>query len=93
MTNRPLNDKQAYILLHIERHGETSEHRTAAQLERRGLVCVSHKRERCEWNRVVARLTVCCLTPKGERLIHAARPALKIQRSHYLTPEQLESAE
>ncbi len=61
-----LTDKQSRYLRHIAKHGETSEHRIARQLENKGLVIVLHKRERSEWGRSVATLSVCCLTAKGE---------------------------
>jgi len=65
-----LTDNQMYYLRLIARTGMTSEHRVAKRLAARGLITIRDtKYERVEWNRVVARLSVCSLTDEGRSLI------------------------
>ena len=63
---RKLTPKQSYILRHIARHGETSEHAVARNLESKGLLTIAYKRDRTEWNRTLNQMSVCPLTPEGE---------------------------
>jgi len=67
---RPLTANQVYYLKLIARNGMTSEHAVAKRLEKRGLIRIAdHKYERIEWNRVVARLSICKLTDKGREVL------------------------
>ena len=66
-----LTPKQAYYLRHINKHGETSETAVAKSLEQMGLLHITHNWERREWNRTVATLRCCVMTPVGQELAAA----------------------
>ena len=83
-----LTDKQAYYLWHLSRTGETSDRAVVRQLEAKGLVAYTYTRERCEWNRVVARLHVCIMTASGKAFIEDNTEQIKQQREAYLNREK-----
>ncbi len=65
-----LTNNQRYYLKHIARHGATSEHRIAHQLEKKGLIIINlHKYVRTEFGKVAARLTTAQLTDEGKRVL------------------------
>ena len=74
MKTLQLTENQRYYLKHIAKHGMTSEHGIARQLQKKGLIVIDFdKYERVEWNKVIARLTVATLTSDGQRVLKSLR--------------------
>ena len=86
MTAKPvtLTPAQSACLWQLNRFGESAQHAAVKQLENKGLVTFSYKRDRTEWNRVVANLSVATITKAGKDLLEARMPEIIAARQLHI---------